>query len=98
MISIDFSLFSSPTEAYGNVSGKLDNQNSLSEGDEIDLLLPREGDWFSGRLRVVAVTQLPNDNGLLVRLEPLVAHSREEAVRLGGRFEHEAGLFCDVYE
>lgn len=98
MISIDFSLFSSPTEAYGNVSGKLDTHNSLSEGDEIDLLLPQEGDWFTGRLRVMTIAQLPNDDGPLVRLEPLVAHSREEAVYLGGRFEREAGLFCDVYE
>jgi hypothetical protein len=97
MISIDFSLFSSPTKAYGNISGQVDHAGAVSEGDEIVLLAPRAGEWFSGRLRVRAVAELPND-GLLVRLEPLVAQSPDEAAYLGARFEAEAGLFCDVYE
>jgi hypothetical protein len=39
-----------------------------------------------------------NDGKLLIGLEDVVARTLEDAARLCGRFEKEAGLFCDLYE
>ena len=95
-VTIDFSLFSSPTKAYGTVTGNINVPDAVRVGDVVAVLVPREGDWFSGKLRVVSEAQ--HDQRIVLGLEDLVASSPEEAVHLATRFENEAGLFCDVYD
>ncbi len=97
IVSIDFSLFSSPTKAYGNVTGDVDIDGAVQEGDEVRVLHPEEGDWFVGSLRVVSISRMPDHGKLLIGLQDVVAHTPEDAARLCVRLEREAGLFCDVY-
>jgi hypothetical protein len=97
IVHIDFSLFSSPTDAYGNVTGDLDIDEPVL-GAEVRIFRSDDGDWFSGILKIVSITQMLNNPKLLIGLQDVVAHTREDAARIGARLEHEAGLFCDVYE
>jgi hypothetical protein len=97
--SIDFSLFHSPTGAFGNVTGEISIPDPIAVGDEVLILEPRGGNWFSGRLRVTSVNQLPSDPGkTLIGLEDVVAPSQELARELVARLENEVGLFFDEYE
>ncbi|MDR2637017.1 MAG: hypothetical protein LBB55_01615 [Zoogloeaceae bacterium] len=97
IVSIDFSFFSSPTKAYGMVTGDIHIDGPLHEGDEVRILQAKEGDWFSGVLKVVAISRMPDDGRLLIGLQDVVARTPENA-QLHARFEWEAGLFCDVYD
>lgn len=97
--NIDFSVFISPTNAYGSVSGAFNVSDLVSEGEEISVLKTTEGDWFSGKLKVISVTKLISDLGeVLVSLEDIVAPSPEYAKHLISRLENESGLFFDEYE
>lgn len=98
IVGIDFSLFSSPTKAYGNVTGDVHIDGPVQEGDEVRVLRPEEGDWFVGSLKVVSISRMLDDSKLLIGLQDVVARTPEDAARLCVRFEREAGLFCDVYD
>jgi hypothetical protein len=96
---IDFSLFRSPTRAYGNVTGDISVPDSIVVGDEVLILESRAGDWFSGKLRITSMGRLPGDSGkVVVGLEDVVAPSQEMARGLVARLEKEVGLFFDEYE
>jgi hypothetical protein len=98
VVSIFFSLFSSPAKAYGSVSGEFELELPVEKGRAVAVLENGAGDWFSGSLLVETVSRVPGQDRLLVGLRDIVAPSAEEAARLGTRFEKEAGLFCDIYD
>ena len=97
IVHIFFSLFDSPTSASGSVSGDFEIEPPLERGREVDVLQPKEGEWFGGSLKIETITQVPGQDKLLVELQDVVAKSRDDAPRLGERFEAEAGLFWDPY-
>lgn len=98
IVQIFFSLFDSPNSASGSVSGEFEVGPPLEKGREVMVLSPKEGDWFSGSLKIETVTQVPGQDKLLVGLQHIVATSQDDASRLGKRFEIEAGLFWDPYD
>lgn len=98
IVDIDFSLFSSPTKAYGRISGNFRIEFMINEGDELRILREVESDWFSGVLKVASIAYMHDDDKPLIGLQDVVAQNREDAMRLSRRFEKEAGLFCDQYE
>lgn len=99
ILNVDFSLFHSPTGAFGRVTGEINASGRIAVSDEILILEPGEGDWFSGALRVTSVNELPGDSEtVLVGLEDVVAPCPEVARKLVARLENEAGLFFDEYD
>ncbi|GHT83780.1 hypothetical protein AGMMS49543_12220 [Betaproteobacteria bacterium] len=98
IVSIDFSLFSSPTKAYGNVTGDICIDGSVQVGDDVRILQPEEGDWFTGSLKVISISKIPGDSKLLIGLQDVVTRTPEDAARLCFRFKREIGWFCDVYD
>ena len=101
-IDIDFSIFDSPTTAFGNVTGSVEVPSPPSVGDVVDLcadgkhLAPR-GD-FSGKLKVISVVPVDDSGALLYGLEDVVVASRGQAKDLANRLETELGLFCVDYD
>jgi len=98
IVHVYFSLYSSPTEAYGSVSGDLDLEPPFVVGTHVTVLRPKEQDWLSGSLTVESVTHEVNLEKTMIGLEDVIAQSPEDASRLARRFETEAGLFCDIYD
>jgi len=101
-IDIDFSIFDSPTTAFGNVTGSVDVLSPLSVGDVIDLCVDGKhmghlGD-FSGKLKVISVVQVGDSGAQLYGLEDVVVASLGEAQELAKRLEVELGLFCVDYD
>ena len=96
--NIDFSLYSSPTTAYGNVVGEIDIDESIQKGDEIPLLATGAYEWFSGKLKVRSVHPSDEPGRLLIELEDVVAPTKADAAILAKRLQVEAGLFFDAYE
>ncbi len=88
--SIDFSLFDSPTGAYGNVTGEIEIDHLPKIGDEI--ALPRNVCC----LKVTHLTEL--DGATLIGLDDMVFESHSAAAAFAERLENEAGLFCVRYE
>lgn len=101
-IDIDFSIFDSPSTAYGNVTGSVEVQSPPSVGDVVDLCAAghplKSVGGFSGKLKVISVTQVDDSGDLLYGLEDVVVTSRVEAQELGKQLETELGLFCVDYE
>jgi hypothetical protein len=90
--SIDFSIFDSPTHAYGNVTGEIDFLSTPKIGDEITFLNNK-------KQRVVSLVAVQGANsGVLVGLEDLVFHSRLEAETSARYLESSRGLFCVAYD
>ena len=98
MVDIFFSLFSSPTKAFGNITGKLDIDASLEKGRRVRVLQSLPNDWFDGNLEIDIITEVPICHRPLIGLSSIVAQSADDADRLGKRLEAEAGLFCDPYD
>jgi hypothetical protein len=71
--NIDFSLYSSPTTAYGNVAGEIDVDEFIRKENEIPLLVGGANEWFSGRLKVRSVHPSDEPDRLLIELEDVVA-------------------------
>jgi hypothetical protein len=89
---IDFSIFDSPTHAYGNVTGDLEFSEIPQPGAEISLL-------DNLTLKVSSVSRVQGMDGhFLLSLEDVVCLSREAAARLRQRLESELGLFCIAYD
>jgi len=90
--SIDFSIFDSPTHAYGNVTGEIDFLISPKIGDEVAFLNNK-------KQRVVSLAAVAGaDSVFLVGLEDLVFHSRLEAETSASYLESSRGLFCVAYD
>jgi len=101
-IDIDFSIFDSPTTAFGNVTGSVDVPSPPSIGDIVELSADGKhveplGD-FSGKLKVISVVQVGDSEALLYGLEDVVVASLGEAQELAKRLETELGLFCVDYD
>jgi len=89
---IDFSIFDSPTHAYGNVTGELEFPDIPQPGTEVRLL-----DDLA--LKVNSVSFIQGIEGhFLVCLEDVVCLSRPAAEHTGKRLESELGLFCVAYD
>ena len=88
--SIDFSLFDSPSGAFGNVTGEIELDDLPYVGDEVPL--PRNVCW----LKVTHLTEL--DGATLIGLEDMVFNSHADAAAFAEWLENEAGLFCIRYE
>jgi len=101
-IDIDFSIFDSPTTAYGNVTGSVDVPSPPSVGDVVDLCADGKHleslGGFSGKLKVISVAQVEDSSELLYGLEDVVVASRGEAQELAKRLETELDLFCVDYD
>jgi hypothetical protein len=90
-ISIDFSIFDSPTHAYGNVTGEIDIPHSPRVGEKVALL--------DKQLTIISLTDVLNGNGgCVVGLEDIVLESKIEAENLAKRMDVELGLFCVAYD
>ena len=89
---IDFSIFDSPTHAYGNVTGDLEFSDIPQPGAEVRLL-------DNLTLKVNSVSRVQGiDGNFLVSLEDVVCLSRPAAEHTGQRLESELGLFCVAYD
>lgn len=87
--AIDFSLFESPTRAYGNVTGELNLEFVPYFGATVTLLrgtLP---------LRVQLINTV--DGRDIILFDDVMADSPEHAALLAERLEQEEGLFCPPY-
>ncbi|TFY96152.1 hypothetical protein [Ramlibacter humi] len=98
IVHIFFSLLGSPSDAFGRVSGGFEIDLPIEKGREVHVLRPKESDWFGGSLKIETVTRFPNQERLFVGLQDIVVKSKDDASRLGGRFEAEAGLLWDAYD
>lgn len=89
---IDFSIFDSPTHAYGNVTGELEFSAVPQPGAEVRLL-------DNLALKVTSVSHIQSIEGhFLVGLEDVVCSSQPTAQHIGKRLENELGLFCVAYD
>lgn len=104
-VHIDFSIFASPTQAYGNVTGKLDLPALPRVGSRLSLM-PLPGATppmpsFPGvrtELRVEAVIPMDSpDMGVVVSLETLVLENRMQAREAARYFERAFGFFAWAY-
>lgn len=90
-VRIDFSIYSSPSDAYGNVTGSLDFCIMPAVGDSVSFLFSRDSSLpntsFEGFL-VVKGRRFDADKGLCtIGLEELVVTSVSEAEMLMKYFE-----------
>lgn len=98
IVNIDFSVFNSPTEAYGSVTGQLDVLEAVNIGDEISILNSGSIGNFSGKLRIISRDISHGADGqILLGLDDVVLNSPCEANALVQKLESEAGLFFDPY-
>jgi hypothetical protein len=89
---IDFSIFDSPTHAYGNVTGELEFSYIPQLGEEVGLL-------DNLALKVTSVSCVHGvEEKFLIGLEDIVYLSQPMAEHIGKRLESELGLFCVVYD
>lgn len=88
---IDFSIFASPTNAYGNVTGEIDMPVPPVIGQEVVL--------DQRKYKIISLsTGLADGANDAVGLEPVVLSSKIEAKVLAERLESALGLFCVVYD
>lgn len=86
---IDFSIFESPTRAYGNVTGELELESLPPVGTVVEIL---QGTLA---LRVQLINEV---NGRpVIMFDDVVAESPEHAASLAERLERDEGLFCPGY-
>lgn len=96
MFILDFSIFKSPVEALGRVSGEMDGLKGLEVGDELILFHEPFLD-FSGRLTVVSKTHANDERDEIFGLESVVCKSEKDANALVEKLEGKLGLFFDPY-
>ncbi len=90
--SIDFSIYDSPTHAYGNVTGEIDFPYTPEIGRRVALVNDHEQ-------RIISLATVPGGDGtLLVGLEDIVFNSRLEATVFAKHVENSLGLFCVAYD
>ncbi|GAB7126062.1 hypothetical protein JCM19000A_05690 [Silvimonas sp. JCM 19000] len=100
-IYLDFTLYHSPTSAYGNVTGFIDLLALPQVNDDIVLLNTLGDEYlpFRGSLKVTstgpAAAGLGADASVI--LEDVVLSSTSAAESLSTLLENEAGLSCDSY-
>ncbi|GKS87126.1 hypothetical protein AVMA1855_23260 [Acidovorax sp. SUPP1855] len=98
IVNIDFSIFSAPTRACGNVTGELDVSHEIRIGDEVAVLSSGPVKGFTGRLKVISI--ICSEDGykrISLALEDVVFESIEEVDILIRSLEKEGKLFFDSY-
>lgn len=97
-VHIDFSIFASPTEAYGNVTGFLELPEAPALGDTISFLFPQRempppAFPFEGMLKVEGRRfDLGEATVCSISLSDLYVDGQEEACALMTYFENGFGL------
>lgn len=90
--SIDFSIFSSPTEAYGNVKGEIEFPSTPALGQVVELVDGK-------RLRITSLcTEMEGWVGSVVGLDDIVFDSKADAREFAIRLEKELDLFVVPYD
>lgn len=105
-VRVDFSLFSSPTRAYGNVVGELDLPALPPVGSRLNLAPPLgsalPAPSFPGFCdRLLVESHIPSagcDARAMVLLESIVLDDEEQARETMRYFEQAFGFFGWVYE
>lgn len=93
---VDFSIFASSVDAYGNATGYVDLAYLPAAGDTFKLL--SETDTGPALfLRVDEVTAAEGEEAGTIALEGHVVEGRDVADALGRRLANETTLFVDVY-
>jgi len=95
--NINFSLYSSPTTAYGNVVGEIEVDELIQKGDDVAICVVEPDEWFLGKLKVQSVHPSSEPDRLLIELEDVVAPTKVDAAALARKLGG-AGLFVDIYE
>ena len=93
---IDFSLFSSPVVAIGNVSGLIELQGVPVVGDPVHILSSFDGEEGL-KLCVELVRQQSRDSSVLLMLGDCLVEDPELMERLIIRIKAETGLYVDMY-
>lgn len=100
-VAIDFSVFTSPDDAYGNVTGSLDLCAVPAVGDRVSFLFSRDstlpGASFDGFLIVTDRRFDSRQGTCTILLEGLVVTSVHEAEILMKYFEAGFGLLAYRY-
>ena len=100
-VDIDFSVFTSPSDAYGNVTGSLELCALPAVGDRVSFLFARDsslpGSSFDGFLVVTDRIFDAEQGACTIGLEELVATSASEAEMLMKYFEAGFGLLAYRY-
>lgn len=92
----DFSLFCSPTQSYGCVTGYVETPSPAAPGAMIDLL--DESAAGAGlALRIESILPPGEDYIATLMLEDHLAEGRLSAEALAGRLEAQGRYFVDVY-
>lgn len=91
-VNIDFSLFSSPTDAYGNVTGVIELPAVPKIGDEISLSTHRF------HVKRVKPLEWEGNKTVIIGLDDVVLNSISEAQNFAARLKRELGLTCDEYD
>ena len=101
-IYVDFTIFSSPTSAYGNVSGVIKMAAVPSVGTSVILLhsVPENFRPFTGALKATSIDEAATDLDIVASLllEDIVLSTQSAAEELASLLERECSLFCDPYE
>lgn len=89
--AIDFSIFSSPTEAFGNATGELDFPSPPVIGQVVELVA-----GISVKIKTIS-SNLEGWTGTSLGLDDIVLEPNESAHELAKRLEVEMGLFVVPY-
>lgn len=101
-IHVDFSIFSSPQKAYGNVTGYIEVPEILSPGDSVSFAISKSGRplphcGFDGTL-IVESWSIDAESGVItVALSEVYVDGEAAAQQLMDYFEHECGLVAYPY-
>lgn len=87
---IDFSIFESPNDPYGNVTGEVELESPPLIGTIVPLL---NGTL---NLRVQFINILPERP--VIVLDDIVTESPQQAALLAEQLERDEGLFCPKYD
>jgi len=87
---VDFSIFESPNDPYGNVTGDLELESLPSVGSIVRVL----DETLALRVQFINVV-----NGRpVIGFDDVVAESPRHAALLAERLERDEGLFCPKYD
>ena len=93
---VDMSLYSSPSEPYGNVTGYVELASIPCVGELLQLI-ERSETGSALRLRIETVSDAGEEDSGWIALEDYVVEGRELAERLGERLDKETNFHVYVY-
>lgn len=93
IVNIDFTIFSSPVKAHGNVTGKIEVLKNHKIGDFFEIL----NNDFSIKLKIISINILDQASPVILGLDDVVFSSVEEAEGLVNNLEKIPNIFFDKY-